>query len=362
MRIIVDLDGTLCELKSPNETYLEVKPKKEMIELLKKLKKEGHEIIIYTSRHMRTCNGNVNKVKEKIGKITEDWLRKEGVPYDEIYFGKPYGDIIIDDMAINAKDSDSVEKELQDLFINIVIPMAGKGERFRKAGYNIPKYLIDIDGKTMLERALSSLPIDLAKNVFFIALKEHEEKYSITEKINSIMKNYPKTRFKIILLENTTRGQAETVLKIEEDINNDRGLLIFNVDSSFKSSRLRQKIIASRFQDIDGIIGTFKDVQEKWSFVKINEEGFVIETAEKKAISNNASTGLYYFTKGSDFVKACKKMIENNYMTKNEFYIIPIYNILIKEGKKIIIDEVEEFDCFGTPEDLNMFYKNKVKI
>jgi len=362
MRIIIDLDGTLCEFKNPTETYLDVKPKPKMKELVKKLKSEGHEIIIYTSRHMRTCNGNVELVKQKMENITKEWLKKEDIPYDELYFGKPYGDIIIDDMAINARNTESIKRELENLKINIVIPMAGKSERFFRAGYKIPKYLIDINGKIMLEHSLSGLPLDLSEQIIFIALTEHEKKYKITEKIQSVInKNYPylKDKTHIILIDEVTRGQAETVLKAKDFINDEKGLLIFNIDSAFKSSRLRQRILASRFQEIDGIIGTFNSVEPKWSFVELDNNGYVIKTAEKEPISNLASTGLYYFKHGSEFVKYCEKMIKENLLVKNEFYVIPIYNLLIKDGKKIIIDPVEEFNCFGTPEDLEQYLLSK---
>lgn len=99
MRLCIDLDGVICEIKNDNQEYSNVKPIKGSIETLHKLKDQGYYIILHTARHMRTCDANLGKVTAKIGKITIDWLDKHNVPYDEIYFGKPIADIYIDDNA-----------------------------------------------------------------------------------------------------------------------------------------------------------------------------------------------------------------------------------------------------------------------
>lgn len=99
MRIVIDLDGVICELKRPDESYADVRPKEGAIEGMIRLRENGHYLIIYTARHMKTCDGNAGKVLAKIGKITIDWLDFHKIPYDEIHFGKPYGDIYIDDLA-----------------------------------------------------------------------------------------------------------------------------------------------------------------------------------------------------------------------------------------------------------------------
>jgi len=99
MRICIDLDGTICNTRKDNETYLDVKPKPNARKFLLKLKKNGHEIIIHTSRHMKTCNNNVGKVFAKQGYNLFKWLEKNKIPYDEIWFGKPLADVYIDDKA-----------------------------------------------------------------------------------------------------------------------------------------------------------------------------------------------------------------------------------------------------------------------
>ena len=118
MRICIDLDGVIAELKKENETYFDVKPIDGSIEKIKKLKENGHYIIIYTARHMKTCDGNVSKVLAKIGKITLDWLDKYKVPYDEIVFGKPWADIYIDDNGFRFESWDKINDDGSNLPIS----------------------------------------------------------------------------------------------------------------------------------------------------------------------------------------------------------------------------------------------------
>ena len=100
LRIIVDLDGTICNLRKKGESYADVLPKEGAIDFLYELKRSGHVIVIHTARNMQTQGHNVGRVMKNVGLITLEWLEKYKVPYDEIYFGKPNGDITIDDRAL----------------------------------------------------------------------------------------------------------------------------------------------------------------------------------------------------------------------------------------------------------------------
>ena len=99
MRICIDLDGVICELRKPDHRYEDLLPVKGAVEKIKALKANGHYIIVFTARHMKTCEGNVGKIMARLGKVTLDWLAKHDIPYDEIVFGKPWADIYIDDNA-----------------------------------------------------------------------------------------------------------------------------------------------------------------------------------------------------------------------------------------------------------------------
>jgi len=356
MRIVFDLDGVICELKKPSESYGEVKPKLDVIKLMNELHSNGDHIIIHTGRHMRTCDGNVNEVIKKVGKITKEWLKKNNVKYDELIFGKPHADMYIDDLGVTFDSADELKVKMDGIKLNFIIPMGGEGKRFKNSKFNKPKFMIETKNKTLLEWAIQSLPLDFAHKIFFIIRKNDEQNFRVKEFIKKIMKEkFSNIKFEILLLSKNTRGQAETVLNCKKYINNDRGLLIFNNDTYFKSTRLKSRLLSMRNQNIDGILGIFNSNNPEYSFVKIDNENKVIKTKEKKVISNFASTGMYIFSKGSDFIKSVEYAIEEEILSKNEFYISELYNILIKEGKKFTVDIADEFVTLGTPEDIKKF-------
>jgi hypothetical protein len=105
----------------------------------------------------------------------------------------------------------------------------------------------------------------------------------------------------------------------------------------------------------DGGIVTFKSSHPKWSFVKINESGLATEVAEKNPISENATAGIYYWSKGSNYVKYAETMIAKNIRVNNEFYVCPVFNEAIEDDKEIRVFEIANMWGLGTPEDLNVF-------
>lgn len=114
-RICIDLDGVICTLKQPGETYADVQPIPGVVEKLKALRANGHYIIIQTARHMKTCNGNVGMVIQRVGPITLQWLADHGIEYDEIYFGKPWAEIYIDDNALRFSSWNDIADDGSDL-------------------------------------------------------------------------------------------------------------------------------------------------------------------------------------------------------------------------------------------------------
>ncbi|WP_345972460.1 glycosyltransferase family 2 protein [Sulfurimonas diazotrophicus] len=244
--------------------------------------------------------------------------------------------------------------------MTFVIPMAGKGSRFQKAGYEMPKMLIEAHGKTLLEWSVDSLPLEICDSLIFIGLKEHKEKYSIDSVIKKLYADRVK-KLEILFLDKVTRGQAETVMMGEEFFEPDKDLVIFNIDTHVYAPSLKYDLLR---EDCDGVLGAFHSNEDRFSFAKLDENGYVVETAEKVAISNYALTGLYHFKRASDFVDVAKKHIESEVLTKGEFYIAPMYNDLISEGKKFIINMAEEHWVLGTPEELNDFeinYQSRVR-
>ena len=115
MRICIDLDGVICELKKGNESYANLNPVPGSIEKIKHLKNEGHYIIIHTARRMKTHKSNKGRLLKDVGKITLDWLEKYNVEYDEIYFGKPWANVYIDDNAFRFETWDKIDNKGKNL-------------------------------------------------------------------------------------------------------------------------------------------------------------------------------------------------------------------------------------------------------
>jgi len=234
--------------------------------------------------------------------------------------------------------------------MNVLIPMAGAGSRFEKVGYTFPKPLIEVNDKPMIQVVTENLNIDACH--IYIVQKSHYEKYNLKHLLNLITPGC-----KIVQVEGVTEGAACTTLLAKELINNDEPLLIANSDQfvEWDSNEFMYSMMAD---EIDGGILSFTSTHPKWSFAKLDEDGYVSEVAEKKPISNIATVGIYYWSKGSDYVRYGEQMIEKNIRINNEFYVCPIYNEAIEDGKKIKTFQIKKMWGLGTPEDLNNFLEN----
>lgn len=234
--------------------------------------------------------------------------------------------------------------------MNVLIPMAGAGSRFQQAGYTFPKPLIDVRGKPMIQVVAENLNIDAT--FIYVVQQEHREKYNLDTLLNLITPNC-----KIVTVEGITEGAACTTLLAKEHINNDEPLLMANSDQfvEWDSNEFMYKMVE---QNTDGGIVTFKATHPKWSFAKIDEQGYVTEVAEKNPISDIATVGIYYWKRGADYVKFAEQMIERNIRVNNEFYVCPVFNQAIEAGRKIKTFDVPGMWGLGTPEDLNYFLEN----
>jgi len=239
----------------------------------------------------------------------------------------------------------------RDSKLNVLIPMAGAGSRFAQQGYTFPKPLIEIDGKPMIEVVVNNLNIEAT--YIFLVQKEHYDKYNLKYLLNLIA---PKC--KIIILDGITDGAACTTLLAKEYIDNDCPLMIANSDQYIEWNS-NECMYAFSADTIDGGILTFSAHHPKWSYAKLDKDGFVAEVAEKKVISDNATVGVYYWKHGSDYVKYAEQMIEKDVRVNNEFYVCPVFNEAIADGKKFRIKQVDKMWGIGTPEDLNYFLKNR---
>lgn len=233
--------------------------------------------------------------------------------------------------------------------INIVIPMAGLGSRFKLSGYTVPKPLIPIDGKPMIQHAVDTLGIK--GNYIFICQKEH----NLKPHLEAI---YPGC--KVIEIDYITKGSACTVLLAKTYINNNLPLIITNCDQIMWWDDKSFSTFVKNYP-YDGFVVTYTESTPKNSYVKLNREGFAVEFAEKKVISSISLNGIHYWKHGKDFVYSTQNMIKTNEQYNNEFYVAPTYNTLIKDGKNIGVYHIpnEQHNAVGTPEDLIKYADKK---
>jgi HAD superfamily hydrolase (TIGR01509 family) len=234
--------------------------------------------------------------------------------------------------------------------LNILIPMAGAGSRFADAGFTFPKPLIEVLGKPMIQSVVDNLNIE-AQYIFIVQKKDHE-KYNLEYLLNLIAPGC-----KIVVTEGLTEGAACTTLLAADFIDNDQPLLIANSDQLIEWDS-SETMYALETSSVDGSILVFNSSHPKWSYAKVNSDGFVTEVAEKKPISNLATVGIYYWKKGSDYVKYAKQMIKENQRVNGEFYVCPVYNLAIQDAKSISTRHVDRMWGIGTPEDLDIYLRS----
>jgi len=366
------------------------------IKFFNSLKKD--EELINIMQYIKNNNIKIAVASNSIKKTLETCLKKLGIiQFIDVYFSnesvlniKPNPDIYIkcmDYFNINPSDTIIIEdsvvgkmaainsggrlksidsrKDLTYKFINnivsnhklninVLVPMAGEGKRMKQAGWEMPKPMIPIDGRSMIQTVLENISIE--GTYTFVINKEHADKYHIDKHLEKLS---PDSR--ILVYEDNfnelNSGAAISTLLAKKYIDNEEPLFIVNSDQYIIwDPSIVYDIVNS---GIDGCILSFKDTDPKWSFSKLNADGFVSEVAEKNSISDNASCGIYFWKKGSDYVKYAEQMIKKNIKTNGEFYVCPVYNEAISDGKLINISMVKKMYGLGTPEDL-LLYLNSI--
>ena len=239
--------------------------------------------------------------------------------------------------------------------LNIVIPMAGRGSRFAKEGYAMPKPLIDVHGKPMIEVVTNNIRPKCEHKFIYLCLQEHLEKYNLENKLKEMSPNCI-----VVPVNQVTEGAACAVLLAEKYIDNEDMLMMANSDQ-YVDIDINEYIQA--MDDSDGLIMTMYADDPKWSFIKYDERKYVTMVREKEVISNEATVGIYNFKRGSDFVQYAYQMIDKNIRVNNEFYVAPVYNEMIEDGKKVKFYNVGREDDgmygLGIPSDLEKFVRNK---
>ena len=245
----------------------------------------------------------------------------------------------------------------QALDFEIVIPMAGEGVRFQQKGYPDPKPLIPIFGRPMVDWVVENLsPSEgegQAHRFTFLCRRNHLDNTPLRHHLKRLSPDC-----QIVEVPSATQGAACTVLLAAGHIDLEKPLVIANVDQWIGVS-LDGFYRAAREKDCDGLILTFPAHDTKWSYARTDATGRVAEVAEKIAISPHATTGIYYYRKGRYFVESAQAVIKSGERTNGEFYVCPVYNEMIRQGKSVYIYGVAEHEMhgLGTPEDLEAFIR-----
>jgi len=376
------------------ESLRSLKENRDLIFTVSELSKEGYKIACCSNSIRKTIltvlskldiieyfdiilsNEDVNNSKphpeiywkaiSKIGCLPEETLIIEDSPYGLLAAHRSKSNIL---RVLNTKEVNysNIIKKINEVDknkikympkwtnknLNVLIPMAGAGSRFEKAGYTFPKPLIEVNGKPMIQVVVENLNIDA--NYIYVVQKSHREKYNLDTLLNLITPGC-----KIVEVDGVTEGAACTALLAKDYIDNDNPLFFANSDQ-FVDWNSNDFMYKMQETNTDGGIVTFNATHPKWSFAKLDDNGFVREVAEKNPISDIATVGFYYWKKGSDFVKYANRMIDNNIRVNNEFYVCPVFNQAIEDDKKIITFNIEKMWGLGTPEDLDYYIKNYIK-
>jgi len=322
MRIVIDIDGTISGLRKKGQTYENVRINEGAAEKIRALKEDGHYIILYSARHMKTCNGDVELVKKKVGKITEDWLKRHNVPYDELHFGKPFADIYIDDLGYTFKGWDKLDHtSLREKKLNILVLLADKHSSIAQFEKETASRIIG------LFDMLDNVP---AYQWLFVISQQQEKVYGASKKLKKFFSKHAEVIVKIA----SKKDLYNPSMLVKEHIDNNNMLCIYDHDD-FEKVSLWKTI---QGENPEGILACFRTSKPKHTYVELDEYGYASHITTKKSASNLAAAGIYYFKKGSDFVSSANHILSARKKGNEKLDIATCYNELIKIGKRIMVN------------------------
>ena len=235
--------------------------------------------------------------------------------------------------------------------INLLLPIAGRGQRFVDQGYPMPKPLVMVDDKPIIEWSLDSI-VHEDCNLIFVVREDHVVNFSL----DRILRDKFGADIEIITATEVTHGTVCSCLLARDVIDSDTPLTIFTPDVYFQDPFDPYTVAP----DVDGLVLTFRANSPAYSYAEVDADGWIRRTAEKTVISPHAAVGVYHFQRGRDFVQAADEMIRQDLRTNDEFYVCPLYNLLIQSGLTIASQAVEKMHVLGTPEELSFFVKNSL--
>jgi capsule biosynthesis phosphatase len=372
MRICLDLDGVVAELRRPDQTYSELAPVPGAVEALKQLKEQGHYLIISTARHMRTCEGNVGAVIARQGLPTLEWLARMGIVVDEVNFGKPYAHVYVDDCALPFSSWGQFKRDFGRLTRKegprapsplrppvLVMPAAGRGARLGRAE---PKALVDVCGRPMAWWALLSMRGVPLSEIVFVVLEEHDREFDagrrLQEAATELMREgeLQQAPVQTVVLRAVRNGQLLSVLGAREYLTSGLGLLIASCDTLVESPLSVD--LAALNESARGLISVIEAPGDNWSFVRVDEHEQVVEVAEKRRVSNLASTGIYYYADASEFLAAAEEITDASPETGGEYYVMPVFGRYLSRRQPVKISRASAMWDMGERSALEIFMKS----
>lgn len=248
--------------------------------------------------------------------------------------------------------------------LNIVVPMAGAGSRFKQNGILTPKPLICAGNIPLFERAINSVVSNFSEedvNLYCIVQSKHCDEFNLDSRI---LEKYPQAN--VIKLDGLTRGAVETCLSATRLIANlDDAMIVIDCDiewSSYNYISHIKNLLRSSSDDIGGLLLSFESDNPRYSYALSDLYGSVKLVAEKKVISNQALIGAYYFNSVKLFNESANKLIETNELSKiKEYYTSLLYNYIINSHNKVYVHRSDSFNSFGTPEELDSYEHTNCK-
>ena len=231
----------------------------------------------------------------------------------------------------------------------IIITMAGLGTRFRKVGWDCPKFMIEVKGRTLFDWSLDSLKgydSHVSKYVFVVRREDNAESFILSK-----CREHGISCAEVLELDHMTDGQATTCMLALPHCSETEEILIYNIDTYVEPYALTYEAISG-----DGHIPCFKAEGDHWSFVRADVSGRAVEVREKERVSDNCSIGAYYFSSAKLFKKIYDEFYLNS-TDKREKYIAPMYNYMIEKGFTVTMSLIEPglVHVLGTPEELKAF-------
>ncbi len=232
--------------------------------------------------------------------------------------------------------------------LHLIMPMGGGGTRFGNKGFNVPKPLIELQGRPFFYWAAQSvLKFVPVKDITFVVLQEHIDRFGID---SAILQWFPAARIRVI--PHVLNGAVLTCLEGVKVIE-DGGPILFNdCDHAFMAPRFEQFCLDGCPDDVDGALLTFISDSPNFSYVRFAEDGRVCGTVEKEVVSSEAICGAYYFRNRELFETAAAEYLEH--CSYKEFFMSGVYNELADRGCRIVTFPIDEHISFGTPEEYDL--------